>query len=69
MRIVIDIGVRTVKQEQIYLGSKTSMIHNPELAVILNVWDRDSTTKQKTKLQTRATQTNHVYLLQKNQTA
>ena len=46
MRIVIDIGVRTVKQEQIYLGSKTLMIHNPEFAVILNVWDRDSTTKQ-----------------------
>lgn len=46
MRIVIDIGVRTVKQEQIYLGSKTAMIHNPEFAVILNVWDRDSTTKK-----------------------
>ena len=26
------------------------MLHNPEFAVILNVWDKDSTTKQKNKI-------------------
>ena len=65
MRIVIDIGVRTVKQEQIYLGSKTAMIHNPEFAVILNVWDRDSTTKQNYRCEQHK-QTMSVY--SKNQT-